>query len=156
MRGQILLAGGALDEVEQLSSLMVERFSEDPLSLDLRGRVLFLRGRLEELKFFAVHMISVLPDSPRGFNLLAAACTQLELRDKALGAQRHALELAPDDPETIHNTWKVLEWGGKAGEAGRLEERFREMDLEKIIEKSRIGEREDKLFWLREGMRLFP
>ena len=154
-RGQILLASGAFDEAEKLSTKMINRFEEDPLALDFRGRILFMMGRDVELRDFAQEMITTLPDSSRGYNLLAVALSGLGQIDEALRIQEHALTLAANDPETVYIASNIYELAGKLKEAESLTEQFQGWNLNEAIANSRIGDREDKLFWMRGNMGFF-
>ena len=156
VKGQVLLARGDIEAAQKLSQGMVARFPEDPVALDFRGRILLLTGQVEAVEAYAQDMIGRLPASPRGYNLLAAVLMHLGRSDEAARAQAQALVVAPDDPETLHNAATVFEAAGRIDEKNGLTERLRAMDLDALIDKPRLGEREDKLFWLQEGMGLYP
>jgi len=154
-RGQLLLFSGRVDEAYKLSEEMITRFPDDPVSLDFHGRVLLRRGDLREAESLSRRMIAEFDESPRGYNLLAAALVRLDRLEEAYEVQHNGMEQDPNDPETLWCTVQVATMAGHLEEAEKWNARLAEMDLDRFIETAPIGQRWDKLFWLREGMELY-
>ena len=155
-RGQVLLAIGRVNEAAALSEEVEGRFPEDPAALDFRGRILFRKGALDPLTALARRMISNFDESPRGYNLLAASLVRNGRTQEAFQIQKQGLEQAPKDPETLWCAAQVARQSGKTEEAHEWLARFEALDIVPHIETAPIGQRADKLFWLKEGLGLHP
>ena len=153
-RGQILLAAGREEEAERFSEEMVSRFPEDPLALDFRCRMLLRRGKLNEGRRLAEGIANAFDGNPRGYNLLAAFLMRSGETKKAFRVQRKGLEQAPNDPETLWCAVQVASGSGRLQEAGAWTIRFNELGIVPYIDTAPVGLRQDKLFWLKDGMGL--
>lgn len=155
-RGQILLAADREEEAERLSEKMTSRFPEDPLALDFRCRILLRLGMLDEGRRLAEGIVNAFDENPRGYNLLAAFLMRSGETDKAFRVQRKGLELAPNDPETLWCSARVASGAGRLVNASVWTTRFKELGIAPHIDAAPVGLRQDKLFWLKDGMGLHP
>jgi len=155
-RGQLLLADGQIHKAYKLSKEMVSRFSEVPAALDFHGRVLLRLGDFNEVSNLSLRMIKEYDESPRGYNLLAATLVRQDRGKEALEIQKKGIEQAPKDPETLWCGVQVSKAAGQLHVAEEWANRLAEMDLDPHIETAPIGQRWDKLFWLKPGMGLHP
>ena len=155
-RGQLLFAGEKRTEVDALSLKLVSLFAEDPIALDFRARVLLRDGKIDALEPLARTMIEEFDESPRGYNLLAAVLLRTDRKDEALKIQEVGLSIVPDDPETLWCATQVAMKAGASGKAETWRARFDALDVARYIGTAPIGQRWDKLFWLKDGMGLHP
>jgi len=155
-RAQILIAAGLEEEARRLSEEMVSRFPEDPLTLDFRCRMLLRLGKLDEGRRLAEGIVNAFDGNPRGYNLLAVFLMRSDEIDKAYRIQRKGLEQAPNDPETLWCAARVASRAGRLVNASVWTTRFNELGIAPYIDAAPVGLRQDKLFWLKDGMGLHP
>jgi len=154
--GQLLLVTGQMHKALKLSKEMSSRFPEDPVALDFHGRVLLHLGELDEVSNLSLRMIKEFDESPRGYNLLAATLGRQDRAKEAFEIQRKGIEQAPKDPETLWCGIQVSKAAGHLQAAEEWSNRLAETGLTSHIETAPIGQRWDKLFWLKPGMGLYP
>jgi len=155
-RGQLLLVAGLANEAYSHSSELVVQFPENPVALGLFGRVLLRKGEISEVEKLARRMIDEFDESPRGYNLLAAALIRSGRIEEAFSIQDKGLRQAPMDPETLWCSIQVARKAGHSDEAEKWKARYSAMDLDRFIDTAPVGQPWDKLFWLKEGMGLYP
>jgi len=153
-RGQLLLATGQMDEAYKVSVEMVNRFPDDPVAFDFQGRVLLHRGEFYEVERISRMMIAEFDENPRGYNLLAAVLLRLNQMKEVFSTQEQGLEKAPEDLETIWCAVQVAEKTDNSEAAEEWKSRLDEINLDLFIETAPIGQRCDKLFWLKDGIGL--
>lgn len=154
-RVQILLAASRDDEALRLAKEISTRFPEDPVALDVYGRMILRKGNLDEVEGLSRQMIVDFEESPRGYNLLAATLIWMGRTKEAFDVQKRGLNQSPEDPETLRCAAEVARRNGDLDKETEWENALRAMALDRFIETAPVGIRWDKLFWLKEGMGLY-